>query len=471
MHSQGLKALIKRFDFSYVYAFLGEATLGLTFVFYMILGRTLGPEQYGIFTAATALGGIVAFFIQFGLHDLLAREIAADPKEGPKSASIFLLIESLNFLGVLIVLFPIAKLLNFEGIGLVICYFVVVAGACRCAKQTLRAVFRGLGNFRSETISVTAERLAMFLLAGLVLVTTNNLAGVVAVMALVRLVDVICLFYYLKHQTTITSLITFTGFRRALKMAYPFALSGVLWVLYYQIDILMLKVMAPSAETGFYGAAYSLIEIFSALPRVLFYVALTKFSRCYAEAPEQLPEQIQKTTYFLLILVLPVITIAGLGQTFLVQLTYGQGFLSSIDSLAILLPSLAMKMFASLVLFLLQATRRERFLPPILMAAVIANIIANAILIPLIGATGAALATLLSEIIFAVSGLALMGRIGYRNVSHKLLIVSAMSLLVAVIPSLMLNGLRLPIATGLMVSSLIAIGFTMRSKQPLSQAQ
>lgn len=467
MRSQGLQALIKRFDFSYVYAFLGEATLGLTFVFYMILGRTLGPEQYGIFTAATALGGIVAFFIQFGLHDLLAREIAANPQEGAKSTSIFLLIESLNFLGVLIVLLPIAKLLNFEGVGLIICYLVVIAGACRCAKQTLRAVFRGLGDFKSETISVTVERSAMFLLAGLVLWAANSLVWVVAIMAAVRLIDVICLFYCLKRRTQITSPITLKRFRQALKMAYPFALSGVLWVLYYQIDILMLKVMAPASETGFYGAAYSLIEIFSALPRVIFYVALPKFSRCYAENPEQLPEQIQKTTNFLLILVLPVITIAGLSQTFLVQLTYGEGFLPSIDSLAILLPSLGMKMFASLVLFLLQATRRERFLPPILLAAVIANIITNAILIPALGATGAAIATLLSEIIFAISGLILMSRIGYRIISQKLLIVSAMSLLIAVIPSLMLHGLRFTIAAGLMLLSGAIISLMMRSQPSL----
>ena len=469
MSSQGLKALVKRFDFSYVYAFLGEATLGLTFVFYMILGRTLGPEQYGVFTAATALGGIVAFFIQFGLHDLLAREIAANPKEGPKSTSIFLLIEGLNFLGVLVVLLPIARLLNFEGIGLIVCYLVVIAGACRCAKQTLRAVFRGLGNFRSETISVTIERLAMFLLAGFILFVSNNLVWVVGTMALVRLIDIVILFYYLKGQTSITSPITLKGLRHALKMAYPFALSGVLWVLYYQIDILMLKVIAPATETGFYGAAYSLIEIFSALPRVIFYVALPKFSRCYAEEPEALPNQIQKTTYFLLLIVLPVITVAGLGQTFLVQLTYGQGFLPTVDSLAILLPSLGMKMFASLVLFLLQATRRERFLPPILSAAVVANIIANAILIPSLGAVGAAIATLLSEIIFAISGLILMSRIGYKTISKKLLIVSSMSLLIAVIPSLILNGLDVVIAMGLLIINVVIISMLMRSSHHLNQ--
>ncbi|MEM9809138.1 MAG: flippase, partial [Cyanobacteria bacterium P01_D01_bin.56] len=445
-------------------------TLSLTFVFYMILGRVLGPEEYGVFTAATALGGIFAFFIQFGLQDLLAREIAATPQKGVQSTSIFLLIEGVNCFCVLLILLPIAKLLNFQGIGLLVCYLVVIAGACRCAKQTLRAVFRGLGHFRSETISVSIERSVMFLLASIVLLVSGNLAWVVATMALVRLIDVICLFYYLNSRISITSPINFKRFKHAVKMAYPFALSGVLWVLYYQIDALMLKVMAPAVETGFYGAAYSLLEIFSALPRVIFYVALPKFSRCYTEEPEQLSQQIQKTTYFLLIAVLPVITLAGFAQTLLIQLTYGQSFLTSVNSLAILLPSLAIKMFGSLVLIILQAIRKERFLPSIMLAAVITNIITNALLIPSLGAIGAALATLLSEIILAVTGLILIGQFGYRPVIKKLLMVSILSLLITSIPSLLFKGLSMAAATILMAVSVISILLVLWPRQLIKRS-
>ena len=453
LRTQGLSlnTLLRRLDFSYIYAFLGEATLGLTFVFYIILGRTLGPDQYGVFASANALGGILAFFIQFGLHDLLAREIAADPQEGPKSTTTFLLIESFNFLIILCLLPPLAKVLNFEGTGVIICYFVVIAGVCRCAKQTLRSVFRGLGRFRSETISVTLERSTMFLLASTVLFFSNNLLWVVGTLALVRLIDIIGLFSYLSRKVSIASPINLERLRQSFQMAYPFALSGVLWVLYYQIDILMLKGLAPAEETGFYGAAYGLIEIFAALPRVIFYVALTRFSRCYAEAPNRLPEKIQQSTCLLLAVVLPFITVAGFSQTLLVNTTYGQAFLPSIDSLAILLSSLSMKMFASLVLYLLQATRREKALPPILLVTVIINIIANAIFIPQLGAVGAALATLLSEIIFAIAGLGVMIRMGYKRVGQILRLIAVLSLLAASTPALIAHGLSLPIGVSLLV--------------------
>lgn len=459
-----MKNILNRIDFSYIYSFLGEATLGLTFFLYILLGRLLGPERYGVFTSADALAGILTFFILFGFSDLLLREVAASPQTGLKSTTTFLLIESLNCLVVLAFLLPLSKALGFEGNDIIVCYLVVIAGGCRCTKQTLRSVFRGLGQFRSETISVTIERLALSVSAGAVLFITNSLVWVVGTMALVRLIDSVGLFYYLKRKESISSPITLNSFRSSFMMAYPFAASGVLWVLYYQVDMLMLKVLAPSEEVGFYGAAYSLIGIFSALPRIIFYVTSPRLAQCYAQDPSQLPEKIRQASLLLLIVVLPCITIAGFFQTFLVTVTYGADFLPAVTALSLLLPSLSMKMFASLVSFVFQATRREKLLPLVLLATVCINISANAILIPRLGSVGAALATLLSEIIFATIGLGLVIRVGYRQVGSILFAVAVISLIVASIPSLMLYGLNLVVAAGLMAASLVAIALLVRRR-------
>ena len=436
-----MKTLLSRLDFSYIYAFLGEATLGITFLFYIFLARVLGPEQYGIFASATALGGILAFFIQFGLPPLLAREVSADPYEGPKSTIKFLLLEVLNSLPVLILLLPLAQILGFKGTGITVCYLVVLAEICRSAKQTLRSVFRGIGKFRDETVSVAIERLFVAIIAGTVLFWSQDLVWVVVVLVIVRQLDILGLIYYLNRQTQIWSPINLKSLLKTLQMAYPFALSGVLWVLYYQIDVLMLKVLAPTEEAGFYSASYRIIEIFSALPRVIFLVTFTRFARCHAKTPERLPDEVNKSVILLLVVVLPFIATAGFCQTTLVNMIYGQAFSPAVNSLAILLPSLGIKMFATLIEYFLQATGREKSLPPLLLCTVLVNIIANAILIPMLGAVGAAVATLLSEIILAIFGLSLMIRIGYKQVGQRTRLIAIISLLIAATPSLIINGL------------------------------
>ena len=60
-----IKSLLSRIDFSYIYAFMSEATLALTFVFYIILARVLGPEQYGVFAGAVALGARGNYILKF----------------------------------------------------------------------------------------------------------------------------------------------------------------------------------------------------------------------------------------------------------------------------------------------------------------------------------------------------------------------------------------------------------------------
>ncbi len=452
-----MRNIFTRLNLSYLYAFLGEATLSLTFIFYIILARVLGPEQYGIFASATALGGILAFFIQFGFPALLAREVAANPQEGSKSTLKFLLLEGLNSLLVLVFLLPLAYALGFRGIGLTVCYLVVLAEVCRSFKQTLRSVFRGLGKFRTETVSVALERLFVVLLASFVLLVSENLVWVITTLVFIRVLDILGLVYYLSKKTQISSSISLDNLWQSLRMAYPFAISAVLWILYYQIDILMIKALVTTEEAGFYSTAYRTIEIFSALPRVIFLVTFTKFARVHATEPQKLPKEIHQSTALLLAGILPVLFIAGLFQTTLIEILYGQAFSPAIQSLKILLPSLGIKMFGTLVEYFFQATGREKFLPHLLSATVIINLVCNAILIPTLGGFGAAIATLLSEVVLAIGGLCLMMYMGYRRIGQCLIVIALISLLIAGIPSLILQGLTPALAIWLILLGLATI--------------
>ncbi|NES78363.1 MULTISPECIES: flippase [unclassified Okeania] len=459
-----MKALLSRIDFSYIYAFLGEATLALTFIFYIILARVLGPQEYGVFAGAVALAAILSLFIQFGFPTLINREVAANPLEAPKFTIRFLLLEGLNSLPILLVLVPIAQLLGFEGNGLIVCYLAVFSEVCRSAKQTLRAVLRGLGDFRGESISVAIERFFVVLFASGVLFWSENLVLVLATVVVFRTLDILVLLYYLSKKISIWSPINFSNLWETLKMAYPFAISGVLWILYYQIDLVMLKGLTTPEQTGFYSVSYRTIEIFSALPRVIFYVGFTRFTKCFTTNPDNLPIETYKSTKLLLTIVLPTIVVAGFCQTIIVGIIYGEAFYPAINSLAILLPSLSIKMFGTLVETFLQTTRREKSLLKLLLVTVIVNIAANAILIPHLQAVGAAIATLLSEVVLAISGLGLMAYMGYK-IGRYLCLIATISLLLAGVPSLILYGLNPGIAIGIMTISIVAIVFLMVPKQ------
>ncbi len=453
-----MKNFLTRLDLSYLYVFLGEATLGLTFIFYILLARVLGPEQYGIFTSASALGAILALLIQFGLPVLLNREVSANPEVGSKLTIQFLVLELLTSIPTFILLYPISILMGYNNENtLLICYIVVFSEICRAIKMTLRGTLKGMGWFRTETVSVVLERAATVLISLGVLYATKSLILVVITIVVVRLLDILFLLYYLSRKLPVWSPFTISDCWNSLRMAYPFALSGVLWILYYQVDLVMLQAIGTTVEAGYYSAAYKVMEMFFALPRVIFQVVFTRFAKYHANDPSRLPEQLYKATRLLLMGVLPAVVIAGFLQQILLPLIYGPEFTKSVYSLAVLLPSLGISMFGNLSQRFLQATGQEKRLPNILFWTALANVVINWFLIPRFGGPGAAIATLISEISLCLLGLQIMISAGYGHMAQQIRVIALLSLLTAACPSFIIYGLHPGFGIALMVGSLLAI--------------
>ncbi|MGB3404268.1 MAG: flippase [Microcoleaceae cyanobacterium] len=457
-----IKKALAGFDFSYLYAFLGELTLGLTFVFYILMARVLGPQQYGVFASASALGAILALFIQFGLPILINREVAANPIEGSKVTTQYLLLEILNTLPVLLLLFPIALLLKFEGDGILICYLVIFSELCRAVKMTLRGVLKGHGWFRAESISVALERASVVFIAVAVLFVSKQLIPVVITVVLIRTLDIIGLFSFLSRQVSLTAPIRTQNFTQLFQKAYPFAVSGVLWILYYQVDVIMLKAISTDVDAGFYNAAYRILEMFFALPRVVFQVIFTRFAKYHANEPERLPEQVYKGTRLLVMVVLPAIIVSICLKSLIITKLYGSEYTASIPALAILLPSISISMLGNLSQRFLQATGQEKSLPKLLLLTALVNVGINLLLIPRFGIVGAAIATLISEVVLCLLGVWQMSRVGYQNASRQVAIIGVLGLTATGSLSLILSGYSSIFYTVVIVVSVIGILAAMR---------
>lgn len=452
----------KEHDVSYLYALLGEATLVLTFVFYALIARVLGPAQNGVFTAAVSLAGILAVFIQFGLPPLLTREVAGDPARASGDTLLFLSIQAINTLPVLLVLPFILGALSFTREGAVVCYIMIGAELLRSAKMLWRGVMKGHGWFHMEAISVGIERLFVALCAGIVLFATRNLIPVVATLVIARLMDNIGISFYLNRKVRIWSRVHKKAITAIYAKAYPFALHGLLWILYYQVDVIMLKAMAPAEEVGYYGAAFRALEIFTSLPRVVFYVAFTRFAETHARNPAELPLHAYQSVRMLMFFVLPVLVIAGYAQPIMIRLIFGTAYLRSIILMAVLLPSLSVKMFSILSEEYLLATGREKRLVPLMFAAAASNILINLILIPRHGALGAAIATGITECLYAFIGMTAIMHHGLQKVARRFMVMALPCAALVIAPSFLTIGDSPAAAIGLSVPCVLSIVFLMR---------
>ena len=450
-----MKKLLGSIDLSYLYAFLGEATLALTLLFYLLLARVLGPEQYEVFASAAALGSILSLMISLGFPDLLIREVALNREEGTSSTVHFLAVEGVGSLIVLAILFPLTRILNVEGLDVAVFYFVVLAEVSRSVSLTLRSLLRGVEEFRTETIVIAIERFWVVACSVGVLLLTHSLFWVILTFVIARLAHLVAFVRYLSRRFKLWAPLNLKRSVDAFKMAWPLALSGVLWIVFYQADILMLKGIAPAGEAGYYSASYRIMEIFSALYRVVFYVSFTRLSQSFAVDKGQMIRQVYKTMLLLTVGILPVVFVAGWLQVPLVNIIYGEDYAPSLQSLAILLPSISVIIFGELARYVIIAAKQDRYLPVLLLGAVVLNVIANLVLIPKMGAAGAAIATLVSEGGLTLVCLQVLIKMGYRHVGWTVSVITVLGLFVTAVPSLVLNDV-VPASTWM--AALVGVG-------------
>lgn len=444
-----LLASIRTRDLSYMYAFISEVTLGFTFLFYVLIARVLGPESYGVFTAAAALGGILGVVIQYGLPTLLNRDVASDAVEGAGNTWTYLMIQGINTLPVLAVLPVWVQVMGFTREGAVLCGLAVLAELFRSAKMLWRAVLKGQGWFKTEAVSVTLERLGLLVCGSVVLVLTRNPVWLFLTIVLTRLVDNAGVAAWMGRRIRLHRSKGAGQLRRSYRKGLPFAVHGIFWILYYQVDMVMLKAMAPNAEVGYYGAAYRVMEIFSALPRVVFYVAFTRFAQTLVRNPHLLSKKVMEACRVLMWVVLPPLVIAGFTQPLVMRVIFGAGYERSPLLLAILLPSLGINMFSRLYEGYLLATHRENLMVPILMVVAIGNIGINLLLIPRYGAAGAAMATWMSEGVFCVLCMFFIFRRDLLAIRKPLIRFFVLGVLTASAPSLMFAGVAVTKAAAL----------------------
>jgi O-antigen/teichoic acid export membrane protein len=184
--------------------------------------------------------------------------------------------------------------------------------------------------------------------------------------------------------------------RKLLADSWPLMLSTLMVLIYMRIDLIMLRSMAGERAVGIYSAATRFSEMAYFLPVALASSFLPSLLRQRAAAPGQYEEALQR--YFDLsagcayALTLPIM----LAAPWLIRLAYGSAYQEAG-------PILAVHVWANVFVFLGVARGQflvneslTRFYLVATATGAAMNILLNLILIPRIGAMGAAVATVAS---------------------------------------------------------------------------
>ena len=231
--------------------------------------------------------------------------------------------------------------------------------------------------------------------------------GIVGLGAVAVLVNVFTalVFAYLVVSRLLKPHLEFDG-RFSLSMfsaAWPLMLNNLLANAFFRADVLILKASRDSSEVGYYGTAYKFIDGLNIIPSTFTLAIFPLMSRYAASAREALVRAYTLALKALLIVSVPFAVGTTLLADELVLLVGGPDYLPhSATALRILIWFLPFSYVNSVTQYVLIAVERQRFLTVAFVVGAGFNVVANLILIPRIGYSGAALTTILSELVLMV---------------------------------------------------------------------
>lgn len=368
------------------------------FVLVIYAARVLGAADFGVFSWAFALTGLIAVFMDPGLSRYSVQQLARSRQEIPVYFGGNLVIKIILVLAGLAALWVIGHAMGRDRFAiqaaLLLGLMAGVDSLGRCVLMMFQAVQRM--EYEGLVISVSGVLLSLVGFAALYLYPSLLVfCGVFVLGALFRLL--ISLWIYRGRFPWPSFRFPASFVLKLLKKGLPFAMTTIFVTIYYYVDTVILGFYETDQAIGYYGAAYRFIEaplfLISGLTTALF----PAVSRLFAQDKDQIRALVQQIFPKVMALGLSISLIIAYLSTDLVRLLYGPQYLPAAGVLRVLIMSVAIIMPATVLGTTVRAIDRQMVNAVITGCAAALNIILNLIFIPRYSIMGAAWTTLATE--------------------------------------------------------------------------
>ncbi|MFH1426565.1 MAG: flippase [Candidatus Kerfeldbacteria bacterium] len=384
----------------------------LTAAVMIYAARYLGVDRFGMFETALAWANAFLALNDIGMSTLIVREAARDEKKMAVYFGNTLVVEVLCSLVLYAAIIGIGFGLHYDATTITLMAVLGAAGLAFEFRKVARGIFRVFLQLKTVALLEILNGVLYFLItAWIIYAVADKDTGLLAIAHSRLWIDVFIVIALLLY--------TFKFVRPAfsarqiwpmIKQSYVFTLYNMFFMLYFQIDQIILSIMRDKTEVGIYSASAKLVSAFLFIPLMVFQVTMPIMYR-YSRDNIEKYKRINRTIWrYLAAFGLP----AGVGLWLLAPeitgFVYGEEYLASVVVLQIMGWFMAIRFFGISQGNSMTTTDRQGLRAGIQIASVGVNIVLDIYLISKYGARGAAIATLITECLIAGSYIYLSGR-------------------------------------------------------------
>jgi O-antigen/teichoic acid export membrane protein len=199
--------------------------------------------------------------------------------------------------------------------------------------------------------------------------------------------------------------------REVLGRAAPMAATALLAVVIYNVDLIFLRIFRDTRELGLYLAGYTILNFLGVLGHVVALALLPTLTRLRNSTAE-FAALFGDSAARVFAAGIPLAVGGTIVAPLLVTVVFGDDFAPSARVLAVLVWSLPLLLLRSVIQAALIAHGRQDFVLRTTFAAALTNVTLNFIAVPLYGMVGAAVTTVVADVVRLIVAAAYARRCG-----------------------------------------------------------
>lgn len=377
--------------------FLGQvAGMAIAFFVNILIARYLGPESYGVINYVISFGMLFSFIASLGIDIIVIRELIKAPEQKDKFLGTSFILKIVG--GLVALLFII--LFSFLEDDVSIRTFLIVYGLIFVCQS-----FHVISLFFQSAVQAKKSALAQII--------TNIISAVIKTIAVFMGLGVGWFVFFLVLDAIILSIslliiglknhinpfkwrFDYLLVKNILKDSWPLIFSTMAVSFYMRMDQIMLGNMVNQASVGIYAAAVKFSEVWYVIPSIIcgsLFPAIINAKKVSHQSFNRRLRGLYALLFWLAFFIAIIMTFSAKP---IIYLLYGQSYMDAAPVLQVhIWATIGAFLGFGVSQYLISENLTKIYFVCTLSGAVI-NLILNLWLIPVYGAIGAAIATLIA---------------------------------------------------------------------------
>ncbi len=410
-------------------------TAGLSILVLKIISGYLGTSGYGDYTTVYQFLAFFGIIADFGIYTITVKEMSRDESRIPVILG--------NVMGLRTFLAIVAMLLAVLTVFLIPRYsdtliplgvlIATLATIITLLNGTISSVLQVHLKMQYATIGLVIGKVASVLYMGWVAyyAFAGNLAAGFYHLLFAGVIGNLTMFlittYYVRRYCKITYKFDFSYWKKIFITSLPFGVALILNTIYFRLDVILMTFLLPHSQTlpepttaclktlcsdteiGLYGVAMRMLEMLVIIPVYFMNSVLPVMTRYIEEQSQKIRQLMQYSFDFLVATGLPILIGGYILSRPIIHFISDPEFLSgtvfefgSDVAVRLLMFAMLFSFLNALFGFTLVVLNKQVKLMFINAGAVVFNLIGNFLVIPVWGFRGAAVTSVISEVIILI---------------------------------------------------------------------